>query len=235
MDVVQAPNAGTLLVIAAHPDDMESWCAGTVRLAIEAGCRAELLLTTAGEKGTNDPTTDPQELAKRREAEARRAAEALGFTAVHLLGRIDGEVENTHDLRRDLTAVIRRVKPEVVFTFDPEQPLPRYLSHRDHRMTGRATLDVIYPIARDPLNFPEQLEVGLAPHKVKEVWLFASAADSYVDISATLERKIEARLQHASQTPNPSSLPSRWRERAQRIGEPAGLDAAEAFTILTIN
>ncbi len=235
MQVVQAPDEGTILVIAAHPDDMEAFCAGTVGLAIEAGCRAELLLTTPGNKGAQDPATDPEELAKTRIAEAREAAEYLGFSDVHVLDYGDGEVENTVELRRDLTRVIRQVRPRVVFTFDPDHSLPPYISHRDHRMTGRAALDCVFPIARDPLNFPEQYAEGLEPHKVQEVWLFASGvADCAVDISAMLDRKIQARILHRTQTANPEELPERWRERARRSGEAAGLDAAETFVVVKL-
>lgn len=233
--IVEPPKEGPILVIAAHPDDMESWCGGTIACAINQGVEASLLLTTAGDKGSQDPNVDPVELGLRRAREARDAAEQLGMREVIQLGYLDGEVENTHQLRRELAEAIRRVRPEVVFTFDPEHPLPRYISHRDHRMTGRAALDVIYPLARDPLNFPEQLRAGLQPHKVGQVWLFASQlADSYVNIESGLEQKIEARIRHESQTADPESLRENWRKRAAEVGERAGLPAAEVFTIVEL-
>lgn len=235
MPVVEPPDRGPILIVAAHPDDMESWCGGTIARSIIAGARAELLLVTSGDKGSQDPDTRPEELARTREAEAERAAEHLGISTVHFLRHRDGEVEDTIELRRQLVEIVRMVRPAVIFTFDPVHPLPPYTSHRDHRLVGRVTLDVVYPLARDPLNFPEQLKDGLEPHKTHEVWLFASGvADSYVDISEGFERKVIARLAHTSQTPDPASLPENWQRRAAERGADAGLPMAEAFTILSI-
>lgn len=105
--------------------------------------------------------------------------------------------------------------------------------HRDHRIVGRATLAAVYPLARDHLNFPELAAEGLTPHTVSQVWLFASSvANGYVDISAGLERKSEARLLRTSQTVDGAALRVNWRKRAA-VGEPAGL-AAEAFTVLQL-
>jgi LmbE family N-acetylglucosaminyl deacetylase len=123
-----------------------------------------------------------------------------------------------------------------VFTHDPEHPLPPYLSHRDHRVVGREALDAIYPLARDSLAFPELLAQGLAPHRVRGVWLFASTvADQVVDISASFEHKLAARLEHRSQTSDPPALGQSWRSRAAEVGAPLGLPAAEAFTVLTLD
>jgi len=235
MPIVDPPDAHSIMAIAAHPDDIEAWCAGTLARAIDGGATARLLLVTSGDKGSGDPATDPRALAMRREDEAREAAHLLGIAEVAFLRHTDGEVENSVALRRDLIGWIRRWQPEIVFTFDPEHPLPPYLSHRDHRIVGRATLDAIYPLARDPLAFPEQLRDGLTTHKVGAAWLFASAvADAYVDISATFERKVAARLAHASQTADPAALPERFRKRDSDAGTPVDLPLAEAFTIVTI-
>lgn len=147
----------------------------------------------------------------------------------------DGEVEDTRALRGDLVAAIRRWQPEVLFTRDPEHPWPPYLAHRDHRVVGRVALDAVYPLARDPLAFPEHRLAGLAPHAVRSVWLFASAAAAgAVDITAGFERKIAARLAHRSQTPDPAALPENWRKRAAQIGARAGLALAETFTVLHV-
>ncbi len=235
MPIVDPPDARSIMAIAAHPDDIEAWCAGTLARAIDGGVTARLLLVTSGDKGSGDPATDPRALAIRREDEAREAARILGIAEVVFLRHIDGEVENSVALRRDLIGWIRRWQPEIVFTFDPEHPLPPYLSHRDHRIVGRATLDAIYPLARDPLAFPEQLRDGLTTHKVGAAWLFASAvADAYVDISATFARKVAARLAHASQTADPAALPERFRARDSATGAPIDLPLAEAFTLVTI-
>ncbi len=157
------------MVIAAHPDDLESWCAGTLALAIAAGATVRLLLLTSREKGTANPQANPHEIALQREAEAQEVAARLGLAEVVFLRYPDGELEETRELRRVVVAWIRRWQPAVLFTHDPEYPDPPYLSHRDHRVTGRTALDAVYPLARDPLAFPEQLRDGLAPHKVRQV------------------------------------------------------------------
>lgn len=222
--------------IAAHPDDIESWCAGTLALLSEQGAQIRLVLVTAGECGSSDPGPTREAVATRREAEAREAARLLGLAEVVLLGYSDGTVEDTLPLRRDLVAVIRRWRPDVVFTHDPERPYPPYLTHRDHRIVGRAALDAVYPLGRDRLAFPELEDAGLAPHAVRSVWLFSSvAAEVAIDISATFECKLAARLAHASQTPNPDALAATWRARAAEIGDAAGIPVAEAFTVLELD
>ncbi len=235
MPIIDPPDARSIMAIAAHPDDIEAWCAGTLAGAMDRGATVRLLLVTSGDKGSGDPTADARAVAMRREAEAIAAARLLGIAEVAFLRYTDGEVENTQPLLRDIVGGIRRWQPEIVFTFDPEHPLPRYISHRDHRTVGRATLDAIFPLARDPLAFPQQVRDGLPTHKVGAIWLFASAvADAYVDISATFERKITARLAHISQTADPAALPARFRTRDSAAGAPVGLPLAEAFTIVTI-
>lgn len=234
MRVVEPPDAVEIAAIAAHPDDVESWCAGTLARAAANGATVRLILVTSGDKGSSDPAAQPAEVAAIREAEARTAARLVGIAEVAFLRYPDGEVEPTLALRRDLVAWIRRWRPAVVFTHDPERPLPPYLAHPDHRAVGRAALDAVYPLARDPLAFPELAAAGLAPRRVEQVWLFASAAaDALVDVSGEAwERKIAARLAHASQTPEPAALRASWRERAERVGAPAGLALAEAFTVV---
>jgi LmbE family N-acetylglucosaminyl deacetylase len=233
MHIVLPPAAASILAIAAHPDDIESWCAGTLAVAIDRGAIIRLLLVTSGDAGSDDPAATRESIAALRESEAREASERLGLSDVAFLRYPDGDVEDTRALRRDLVAAIRRWHPDALFTHDPEHPLPPYVSHRDHRVVGRAVLDAAYPLARDRLSFPELEREGLTPHKVREAWLFASAiADSYVDISAGWERKIAARLAHRSQTAEPESLITNWRRRFAATGAEAGVPLAEAFTIL---
>ena len=175
-------------------------------------------------------------MASLREGEARDAAALLGLADVAFLRHADGEVEDSRALRGGIVGAIRQQRPTVVFTHDPEQPDPPYLTHRDHRIVGRAALDAAYPLARDRLSFPEHAAEGLAPHAVREVWLFASAsADTYVDIGRSFERKVAARLAHRSQTEDAAALRLGWRDRAAGIGAPAGLELAEAFTVLRLD
>ncbi|MHB8573944.1 MAG: PIG-L deacetylase family protein [Dehalococcoidia bacterium] len=233
MTVIAPPGGASLMAVAAHPDDIESWCAGTLALAAAAGSAVRLLLVTSGDKGTSDRTVAATSLATQREHEARAAARVLGLREVAFLRYPDGELEDTKALRGDLVLWIRRWRPDVLFTHDPEHGVPPYFSHRDHRITGRTTLDAVYPLARDPLSFSEHLADGLTTHAVHEVWLFASSvANSCVDITASFERKLAGRLEHASQTSDPEALRQGWRTRAEAIGAPFGAGPAESFTVL---
>ncbi len=230
------PPAGAIVAITAHPDDIESWCAGTLARAIDAGSTVRLLLVTSGDKGANDPASMAPEVAYRREREALEAAKLLGIAEVGFLRYPDGEVEDTRELRGTLVAHIRRWRPAVLFTHDPEHPYPPYLSHRDHRIVGRVVLDAAYPLARDHLSFPEQIADGMKPHAVGKIWLFSSARPTaYVDIAAGFERKIAARLAHESQTRDREALRQGWHERAAGIGAEVGLGLAEAFVVLRLD
>ncbi len=236
MKVVESPRAVSIMAIAAHPDDIESWCAGTLAQAIDQGATVQLLLVTSGEHGTDDRSVTASEVATRREEEARKAADILGITEVVFLRYSDGDVEDTHALRADLVEWIRRWQPSVLFTHDPVHPYPAYLCHRDHRIVGRAALDAVYPLARDHLAFEGQVQAGLSPHKVGEVWLFASSnVDVYVEITPGFERKLAARLAHESQTPDPTALVVGWRTRSASIGKAVNLAFAEAFTQLHLD
>lgn len=236
MPILETPGAVSIMAIAAHPDDIESWCAGTLAQAIDQGATVRLLLVTSGEHGSSDRKIQAHDVAALREDEARKAAAILGLADVAFLRYPDGDVEDTHALRADLVKWIRCWKPDILFTHDPEHPYPAYLCHRDHRIVGRAALDAVYPLARDHLAFAEQVHAGLEPHKVSQVWLFASTtAESAVDITAGFERKLAARLAHASQTPDPAALARGWRARSASIGKHANLELAEAFTRLELD
>jgi len=234
--IIDPPSVGVIMAVAAHPDDIESWCAGTLVRAVDAGATVRLLLVTSGDKGSDDPTATTVAVACRREREALEAARLLGVAEVAFLRRPDGEVEDTRALRGELVAAIRRWRPAALFTHDPEHPYPPYTTHRDHRIVGRATLDAAYPLARDRLSFPEHEAASLEPHAVGAVWLFSSdRPTAHVDIGASFERKIAARLAHTSQTPDVEGLRRGWWERAARIGAEAGLPLAEAFVVLPLD
>ncbi|HET9109184.1 MAG TPA: PIG-L deacetylase family protein [Ktedonobacterales bacterium] len=230
------PTRRACLVIAAHPDDVESWAGGAVAGLARDGWRVVYLLCTSGDKGTQDPSEAPERVAARREAEQRAACRVIGAEEPVFLRLPDGELEDNRALLRLLTSAIRRERPSLLLTHDAVTPWPPYTCHRDHRVVGRVALDAAYPYARDPLSFPELLrEEGLAAHVTPEVWLFCSAApDHYVDISATLDLKIAARLEHRSQTVDAEALGRDWRRRAAETGAPVGMSAAEAFKRLTL-
>ena len=234
--IIDPPGAVSILAVAAHPDDIESWCAGTLARSIDASATVRLLLVTSGDKGSDDPHDSAVDVARRREREALEAAWTLGLAKVTFLRHPDGEVEDTRALHGELVAAIRRWRPAALFTHDPTHPYPPYLAHRDHRVVGRAVLDAAYPLARDHLSFPEHAAEGLAPHAVREVWLFSTdRPTAHVDIGAGFDRKIAARLAHVSQTRDPQALRAGWRERAAQIGAEAGLPLAESFAVLHLD
>ena len=217
-----------VLVVVAHPDDIEPWCAGTVCRFTDVGRHVSYVLCTSGDKGTSDPALMPQQVAKIRETEQLDAARTLRIEAVTFLRWPDSEVEPTLALRRELVRQVRYHRPDLVITHDP---VPPYRLHPDHRADGRATLDALIPSARDPLTFAAQIkEEGLRAHTVPEAWLFATEApDIWVNIAATLPRKIKARLAYASQHRDAGELERNWYRRAAEVGETVGLTAAEAF------
>jgi LmbE family N-acetylglucosaminyl deacetylase len=234
-DEAALPEASRVLAICAHPDDIESWCGGTLALLTERGCTVELAVCTAGEKGSGDRSATVEQVAATRLREQREAADLLGISRVRFLGGRDGELDDNAAFRCQMVRLLREVRPSVVFTHDPEHPYPPYITHRDHRVVGRVVLDAVYPMARDHLYFPEQVREGLEPHAVSQVWLFSSmAATTAVDISSTLDRKIFARLAHRSQTSDPDALRAAWRERAAAIGAPWGLAAVETFVVVDL-
>lgn len=230
MPLIDIPDTSIerVLVIVAHPDDIESWCAGTVCRFTDAGRRVSYVLCTSGDKGTSDPTLSPQQVAEIRESEQQVAARVLGVESVTFLRWPDSEVEPTLALRRALVRQIRIHRPDLMITHDP---VPPYRLHPDHRAVGRATLDALFPCARDPLTFAEQIrDEGLQAHTVPEAWLFATETpDTWVDIVGTLPRKIAARLAHTSQHTDAQELERNWYQRAHAIGSEVGLEAAEAF------
>ena len=221
-----------VLVVAAHPDDIEFGAAGTVARWIAAGAEVRYLLVTRGDKGSDDPATDPAALAVLREAEQRRAAVELGVASVDFLDEPDGQVEPSLRLRELVTRAIRAVRPEIVMTHDPTVLFVNneWVNHPDHRAVGSVVVDAVFPTARDPLNFPEHIAAGLSTWKVAELFLWSTnEANQIVDIGATLDRKIAALARHVSQFRDFESTAGWVRQRAEELGEQVGYRAAEGF------
>jgi LmbE family N-acetylglucosaminyl deacetylase len=191
-----------VLVVCAHPDDVDFGAAGSVAALTAAGSVVSYAIVTSGEAGSDHLPLGAEELAALRQAEQRAAAREVGVDDVTFLGHPDGQVESTIALRRDITAAIRRVRPDVVIAQSPQRLLDRvFASHPDHLASGEAVLCAVYPDSRNPRAFPEQVEAGLAPHTVNEVWLMAHAeADLWVDVTDTFDRKVAALRAHESQT-----------------------------------
>src|SRR4051794_1646402 len=191
-----------IAVIMAHPDDAEFSCAGTIARWADEGNEVVYVLLTSGDKGSDDPEMTPEKLVATREAEQREAAHILGAQDVTFLKYPDGYLEPNLELRRDIVRQIRRLKPDVVICQDPTVRwfASEYINHPDHRAAGEATLAAIFPAARDRLTFPELLDEGLAPHRVREVYLAgAQTPDVTIDITNFIDLKIESLRAHTSQ------------------------------------
>ena len=218
-----------VMVVTAHPDDSEFGAGGTVAKLAKQGCEVTYVIVTNGNKGSSDRTMSPERLAKIREEEQRNAARALGVERVEFLGYPDCELEDTRDLRRDITRQIRRWRPDLLITQNPHRTYNLYASHRDHRITAGAVLDCVYPLARDHLAFPELLP-EVEPHKVREIHLMQwENPQLVVDISDTMDLKLKALACHASQLGNFPAVEKRVRERSAELGKPKGYVYAEAF------
>jgi LmbE family N-acetylglucosaminyl deacetylase len=222
----------TVLCIAAHPDDIEFTIAGSAARWAKEGRRVAFCLVTTGGAGTNEYTPDGTGLIPRREQELHEAARILGVTDVVLLGYQDGVVEPTLGLRRDLTRVIRRERPDVVVCSDPTVRYygNEYLNHPDHRAVASAALDAVFPSSETRGIFTELLTEGLEPHKVKEVLINGAVpADTWVDITDTFEAKCAALKAHVSQVGKGEWVEPLLREWAIRDGKAVGVELAESY------
>jgi LmbE family N-acetylglucosaminyl deacetylase len=223
-----------VLVIAPHPDDAEFGVAGTVARWTREGKDVVYVVCTSGDKGTSDVTIKPEELAKIREQEQVAAARVLGVREVIFLRYPDQGIEDTPEFRKELVRQIRKYRPETVVTADPYR---RYLWHRDHRITGQVALDAIFPYARDYHAYPDLIQEGLQPHKVREVLLWGTEEPNYrSNITDTFDTKLAALGCHKSQVgDNPAhGLAERLRERARMMAQGENYDLAEAFHRLEI-
>lgn len=218
-----------VLVVTPHPDDAEYGVAGTVARWTNEGRTVVYVVCTNGDKGTSDREVKSESLIKVREKEQIAAANLLGVKEVIFLGYPDQGLEETPQFRKDIVKQIRRFRPETVVTADPYR---RYIWHRDHRITGRVTLDAVFPYARDHLSYPDLLEEGLEPHKVKEILLWASENINHrLDITDTFPLKLNALREHKSQVGHipRQELEGYLRGRAIQLSEGESFQLAEGF------
>src|SRR4029450_12094742 len=196
------------LVVAAHPDDIEFGCAGTVARGVQEGGQGAYgtyAVVTSGAAGSSDPEMTRERLAELREAEARAAGKVVGVDHVEFLGYEDGLLEPTLEVREKIVRLIRRVRPEVVVTTDPTTRYfgDRYINHPDHRAAGEATLAAVIPGSDTRLAYPELLEEGLEPVKLTAVWLMMNMEPNLVvDIGEFVDKKIESLACHVTQLGN---------------------------------
>lgn len=220
-----------VLAILAHPDDPEFGAGGTIARWTGEGSVVGYVIVTDGSKGSPDPEMTPERLVAIREDEQRAAAARLGVSEVKFLGFVDGEIAPDLHLRHAITREIRSFRPDLVITHDPASYYwDNFINHPDHRAVGQATLEAIYPTARDRLNAAHLLEDGLDPHVVREIYLTGPhQPDTYSDISATLDRKLAALREHASQIADFEAMEQRLRTRHAGFAEGRGMDYAEIF------
>jgi LmbE family N-acetylglucosaminyl deacetylase len=223
------------MFIFAHPDDIEFGVAGTAAKWARAGGRVIYVVITDGNVGSHEDGMTPEKLAEIRRAEQTAAAEVVGAECV-FLGYHDGFLQPTLELRKELVRLIRQYRPEAVVCLDPTNffPAENYINHPDHRAAGQAALDAVFPAAEMAMLYPDLAAEGLVGHKVDYVFItFSERTNYYVDITETIDLKIEALNKHVSQLGdwNPADMLREW---AAESGKKVGFAFAEGFYRITL-
>jgi LmbE family N-acetylglucosaminyl deacetylase len=223
------------LAVFAHPDDVDFGAAGTVAQWVGEGWDVRYVCVTRGQKGAWDAHMDVDEYGAIREAEQRAAAKVVGVTDVTFLDGMDSEVFDNLDLRRALAREFRRHRPHRLLTMIPD-PLPtdRFVNHPDHRAVGQAALDMTMTGGTTASIFPELLEEGLQPwRELEEAWLMGPAIKPmFVDVTDTLDLKLEALHCHASQI-GERDIDTFVKQRLEDAGRQFGVKYAETFRVIS--
>lgn len=197
------PKNQKILVILAHPDDPEFFCGGTLARWAKAGHKIQYFLLTCGDKGRNDHNKhiSAGELCELRHEEELAAAKIIGVDMVHFLDREDGTLVPDIELRRDVVRIIRKIKPDILVTCDPQNLFATYgINHPDHRAAGQVVLDAVFPAAGNELFFPKLLKEGYPPHMPREVWVsLTNQPNITLDITDMWSTKLRALKKHKSQ------------------------------------
>ncbi len=228
-----------VLSIHAHPDDEEFTVGGTLAKWAKAGAEIVTVCITSGDAGSNQytpPEMTREKLVPTRETEQRAACGVLGVKEVVFLHYPDGMLTPSIELRRELTRLIRKYKPDTVVSGDPTVRFygNSYMNHPDHRVAADVALDAVFPSAGTRFIFPELLEEGLEPHEVSRIFIHGSEKpDVFIDISSTVETKVCALLQHASQLGpwDPHEMMYEW---AREEGKEGNVEMAEAFRLMIL-
>ena len=217
------------MLVIPHPDDAEGGVGGTVAKWVAEGTEVVFVLCTNGDKGTSDPEMTTEKLGAIREKEQAAAAECLGVKEVIYLRYGDGELDDTAKFRGELVRAIRKHRPDVVFCTDPFRQT--FYLHRDHRISGQVTLDAVFPYARDFLHYNEHIQEGLETHKVGDILMWGTEhPDTFIDITDTIDNKINALKKHASQVAGSGRDVDRFvKVNAQNQGQMANMPYAEGF------
>lgn len=228
-----------VLGVAAHPDDLDFGASGAMAKWAASGAKVYYLILTDGSKGSADPGMTPEKLTQIRRTEQKAALQALGGTSVEFLDYPDGHLEVTMDLKKDIVQAIRTHKPDVVVTMDPTTVYAAqrgFINHPDHRAAGQATLDAVFPLARDHMTYPDLHQAGYKPHKTPVILLINfENPNFYVDVSDVVDRKFQVMSAHKSQGFDSANTQSRAAELMANMGRHAGCRYAEAFVRIDIN
>lgn len=230
----------TILVVGAHPDDPEFGCGGTVAKFISQGAMAYYLICTNGARGSRHQDVEGEKLAEKRKREQEEAAKVIGVSEVFFLDHGDGELEADLHLKEEIVKYIRKLKPDIVFTHDPSWFYFvgedfSFINHTDHRETGAAAIDAVFPLARDLASFPEHIEERLEPHKVLEVYLFNfHNPNHFEDITDFFETKFKAVLKHQTQVDDKEKVRLFLEKRLGDLGKKSGIKYAEGFIRLAL-
>lgn len=208
-----------VLVVFAHPDDSDFYVGGTISRLTAAHAEVHYLCASRGDKGDASGALSAQEISIMRSAEQVNAAAQLGVARenVEFLEFPDGNIIYNRTLIDAIVRVIRRVKPAIVIALDFNVLDPAWgVNHADHRAVGLATIDAVYPYARNRNEMPE-----LPPHEVQTLLILNNRdPNCFVDISgAAMEAKKSALSAHKSQ----------WGDAAHVI-EKASQSVLERFT-----
>jgi LmbE family N-acetylglucosaminyl deacetylase len=227
-----------ILIVTAHPDDLDFGAAGTIAQWTDKGISVSYCVATNGDQGGVDPSVSRAQMPKIRQQEQRDAGKVVGVTDIHFLNYVDGHLEATIELRKEIVRVIRKVRPQRMVIQNPERNWERiFSSHPDHMAAGEAAMQAVYPDAGNPFAFEDLLKSeGLEPWTVQEVWVISpNFVNHFVDITKTMERKLAAIKAHVSQTAHSSEIDDRIREWGTRNAEAQGLPEgsyAETFRVV---
>ena len=225
-----------VLVVTAHPDDVDFGAAGTIAQWTANGIEVHYCILTNGDQGGFD-NTPRHEMGPMRQREQRAAGDVLGVSSIEFLGHKDGHLMPSVELRGEVVRAIRRVRPQRMVIISPDRNWSRIqASHPDHMAAGEIAIQAVYPDARNEFAFPGLLEQGFQPWTVEEVWvMWAPQLNHYVDITTTIDKKIEALKSHVSQTSHNPELERMIRERTSALAAEAGLPEghyAEGFMVV---
>ncbi len=229
-----------VLVVSAHPDDSDFGASGTIASWISQGIQVSYCICTNGDQGGEESGIPVEEMPATRQREQRAAGAAIGVTEITFLNYRDGSLEPTLGLRKDIVRAIRIAQPDRMVIQSPERNWERIgASHPDHLAAGESAIQAVYPDARNPFAFPDLLDAGLQPWRVKEVWVTAHhAPDHFVDITDYFHLKMAALHSHVSQTAHNAELENMVRSWGERNATAGGLPEgriAEAFKIVNTN